>query len=412
MVRLTHQREDLLKPIENEKARALASLDKDYAGIRKRLEAPKDEFETTVEFQARQKEAGELQAKMQKERTALDSQYNELANTQAKPVDDRIKALKVQKFPVNFPVELGGYDADQKSYEVRIPISEHRYYQVTLTLEPKKARELKSRKDLLTAQGDATLGEVQVPPVRLVDPVFGTVPLAGLRVKFDAGAIEKVDLGEGSILEMVCIPRGSFRMGSESGAGDERPIHDVRISHDFMISKYDVTQGQWQALMGANPSFSKGADLPVVNVSWDDCQKFIIRLNVNGKGMFRLPTEAEWEYACRAGTKERTYGTLDSIAWYDQNSGSKIHPVGQKQPNAWGLYDMNGNVWQWCQDWLGEYPGGSVTDPDGPSSGSFRIARGGSWNDVATLVRSAYRNFYTQDGRWPMVGFRLVRTAQ
>jgi formylglycine-generating enzyme required for sulfatase activity len=215
-------------------------------------------------------------------------------------------------------------------------------------------------------------------------------------------------------MKFVKIPAGTFMMGSNGLNQNEQPVHYVTISSAFYMATTTVTQKQWRAVMGNNPSYFKGANRPVENVSWDDAQEFIERMNQRepDKG-YRLPTEAEWEYACRAGTTGECYGDLDAIAWYDGNSGGATHPVGQKQPNAWGLYDMNGNVWQWCQDWFGEnyYGSSPATDPQGPSMGPFRVFRGGAWSFLASCVRSANRSGFYPGGRTSLLGFRLVRTS-
>ena len=215
--------------------------------------------------------------------------------------------------------------------------------------------------------------------------------------------------------EFVRIPPGEFRMGSKSSEADndERPVTKVRISRGFYLGKYEVTQGQWQAVMGSNPSrFDEcGPDCPVELVSWDDVQEFIERLNAqSGGARYRLPTEAEWEYAARAGTTGDRYGNLGAIAWYEDNSGRRTHPVGQKAPNAWGLHDMLGNVWEWVGDWYGSYPGGRVTDPTGPSSGSWRVLRGGGWIYGARYCRASVRFYYSPGHRRGVLGFRLLRT--
>jgi len=210
-------------------------------------------------------------------------------------------------------------------------------------------------------------------------------------------------------MTMVKIPRGTFEMGSENGASDEQPVHTVTISRDFWMGKTPVTQAQWQAVMGGNPSDFKGDNLPVEQVSWGDAQAFIESLNaMGGKWTYRLPYEAEWEYACKAGTTGQLYGPLNAIAWYEGNSGGKTHPVGQKQANAFGLYDMIGNVWQWCQDYYGTYPSGPVTDPKGGSDGSLRVLRGGSWNYSASHCRAAYRSGHGPSLRDLNSGFRVV----
>jgi formylglycine-generating enzyme required for sulfatase activity len=211
-------------------------------------------------------------------------------------------------------------------------------------------------------------------------------------------------------IEMVKISAGSFMMGSENGNGDEKPVHKVTISQDFWMGKTEVTQAQWKAVMGNNPSDFKGDDLPVEQVSWNDVEDFIIKLNnLQNDYIFRLPTEEEWEYATRAGTTGDYTGNLHLMAWYSDNSGEKTHSVGQKQANAFGLYDMHGNVWERTADWYGSYPGGTVTDPTGAASGSKRVYRGGGWSYTAGYLRSAIRYYDTPSERSFHVGFRVVR---
>jgi formylglycine-generating enzyme required for sulfatase activity len=220
-------------------------------------------------------------------------------------------------------------------------------------------------------------------------------------------------------MEFVLIPAGEFQMGSNNDGGhDEWPVHRVHISKAFYLGKYEVTQGQWQAVMGNNPSQFKGdLNLPVERVSWDDVQEFIHRLNAKeGSTKYRLPTEAEWEYAARAGsTTVYSFGNnpsqLGEYAWYNDNAGDRTHPVGQKKPNARGLYDMHGNVLEWVQDWFNYYHAGAVTDPQGTESGSGRVFRGGSWFSAAGYCRSAYRGFVLPDDRLSNLGVRLLRTA-
>jgi formylglycine-generating enzyme required for sulfatase activity len=205
---------------------------------------------------------------------------------------------------------------------------------------------------------------------------------------------------------------------SESGRDNDETQHQVKISHSFYMQTTEVTQGQWKRVMGNNPSHfnSCGDDCPVEKVSWNDVQEFICKLNsMENTNQYRLPTEAEWEYAARARTATRFYSgnshdDLSRAGWHKGNSGSKTHPVGQKNPNASGLYDMHGNVWEWVQDWKGVYPSGHVTDPEGPSSGSICVLRGGSWHDGAKLCRSAYRSNRAPGFRGYRLGFRLLRT--
>lgn len=217
-------------------------------------------------------------------------------------------------------------------------------------------------------------------------------------------------------MEFVKVPSGSFTRGDNKGFADEQPAHLVTISKDFWMGKTEVTQGQWKAVMGNNPSHFKscGDNCPVESVSWGDVQRFIARLNAKGEGKYRLPTEAEWEYACRAGsTAKYSFGDdisyLDEYAWYSANSGGKTQPVATKQPNKWGLYDMHGNVWEWCEDLFGNYPKGSVTDPKGTSSRPYRINRGGGWFFKAPHLRAGVRFNASPAFRGSGLGFRLIR---
>ena len=224
----------------------------------------------------------------------------------------------------------------------------------------------------------------------------------------------KIDLGKGVKLEMVLIPAGKFMMGSpvsETGRRDIKAQHEVTLTKPFYIGKYEVTQDQWQVLMGSNPSQLKGARLPVTNVNWNDCQDFIRNLNENTNGGYRLPIEAEWEYACRAGSKT-VYSFRNSITKNDANygPGGKIVAVGSYKPNAFGLNDMHGNVWEWCNDWYADYPAGALIDPKGPGTGERRVLRGGSINHVGLAARSSNRDFYTPTFQFNDYGFRLVRT--
>ena len=224
-------------------------------------------------------------------------------------------------------------------------------------------------------------------------------------------------------LMMRLIPAGTFNMGSPDDEADresdEGPQHWVTITEPFYIGVYEVTQAQWEAVMGSNPSFFEASGNPVETVSWEDCQIFINELNTKGIGTFRLPTEAEWEYACRAGSITRfsfgndlAYSKAGDYAWHWGNSSDTAHTVGQKEPNAWGLYDMHGNVFEWCSDWYGAYDVASQTDPTGPSSGSNRVLRGSSWSLLPKYCRSAFRNYFNMPAfKQSYVGFRLVRTA-
>ncbi|MBQ9771104.1 MAG: SUMF1/EgtB/PvdO family nonheme iron enzyme [Lentisphaeria bacterium] len=254
----------------------------------------------------------------------------------------------------------------------------------------------------------------------------------------------KVELPGGHILEMVQIEPGTFTMGSpagreentflyftktvgeELGRWDDEKQHQVTLTKRFYLGKYPVTQKEYQAVMGNNPSKFKGDNLPVEQVSWDDAKSFCSKLNDLKRNelpagyRFDLPTEAQWEYACRAGTTtalnnglnltsvNSRCSNLEEVAWYDENSDGKTHPVGQKKPNAWGLYDMHGNVYEWCNDWNSNYPSRAVTDPTGPDLGSRRVIHGGSWYSTAQRCRSAFRLSSYPADQYSYVGFRVA----
>lgn len=216
-------------------------------------------------------------------------------------------------------------------------------------------------------------------------------------------------------IEFVRIPAGSFMMGSEDGNSYEKPVHRVNITRDFYMGKYEVTQAQWKAVMGTNPSYFKGDNLPVERVSWNDAQEFIRKLNaLASTNKYRLPTEAEWEYAARAGSSTKwSFGNdisqLDNYAWYGANSGNRTHEVGGKLPNAWGLYDMHGNVWEWCADYWDEkyYAKSPLSDPKNTISSSTYLLRGGSWLIDASNLRSTLRDYDTPSFRHDSNGFRV-----
>ena len=212
-------------------------------------------------------------------------------------------------------------------------------------------------------------------------------------------------------IEMIYVKGCTFQMGSNLG-DDEKPVHSVTVS-DFYMGKYEVTQDQWKAIMGDNPSKFKGDNLPVEQVRWNDVQEFINKLNTKTGKSYRLPTEAEWEYAARGGDKSNGYkysgsNTLGDVAWYDGNSNNTTHAVGSKQPNELGIYDMSGNVWDWCSDRYGKYSSNAQSNPTGPSSGSLRVFRGGSWNGFAQVCRTADRCGYYPGDHHGNIGFRLV----
>ena len=229
----------------------------------------------------------------------------------------------------------------------------------------------------------------------------------------------------GVSFKMIAVEGGTFKMGcSDSDANDdEKTIHNVTLS-SYYIGETQVAQALWKAVMGNNPSYFKGDNLPVENVSWDDCQKFISKLNSLTGQNFRLPTEAEWEYAARGGRKSKGYkysgsNNIDEVAWYANNSHTRTgwfgikkdqqpHPVATKQPNELGLYDMSGNVLEWCSDWDGDYSSSSQTNPTGPNSGSYRVSRGGSRRSLARRCRSSDRLSFMPDSSDDRLGLRLV----
>lgn len=205
-------------------------------------------------------------------------------------------------------------------------------------------------------------------------------------------------------IEMIEVQGGTFTMGKDT----------IVTLSDYAIGKYPVTQKQWVEIMGNNPSYFKNCDAcPVERVSWDDCQEFIRKLNSQTGKRYRLPTEAEWEFAARGGNNSRGYkysgsNTVKSVAWYGGNSNTRTKPVGTKSPNELGLYDMSGNVWEWCSDWYGAYSSGSQTNPQGFDTGAIRVSRGGSWRYFAQGVRSTYRGGNQPRDRIYSLGFRLA----
>ena len=233
-----------------------------------------------------------------------------------------------------------------------------------------------------------------------------------------SGNVITIHVKDGVNIEMVKVEAGSFNMGAtpemENPYDWEKPVHRVTLTNNYYIGKYEVTQALWQAVMGSNPSGFKGDNLPVETVSWNDCLDFISKLNVMTGKRFRLPTEAEWEYAARGGKKSRGYkysgsNTLDDVAWYNYNSSSKTHAVGTKQPNELGIYDMAGNVREWCQDWHGSYSSSPQTNPTGAVSGLNRVDRGGGWlDDPYGYCRTYSRGISAPDFRYSTCGLRLV----
>jgi formylglycine-generating enzyme required for sulfatase activity len=252
--------------------------------------------------------------------------------------------------------------------------------------------------------------------------------LFGLSTSVGFGQEVTVELTNSIGMKLVLIPKGTFMMGSPESEKEREPDevqHEVTLSKDFYLGVTEITQAQYQKVMGENPSYFQGDEIqgessnhPVEQVSWEDAVEFCKKLSAlpeerKAGRVYRLPSEAEWEYACRAESKSAySFGderdSLDDYAWHYKNGDVKSHPVGQKKPNAWGLYDMHGNVWEFCSDWYGEYPKGAISDSDGPREGSGRVVRGGSWGGGTASCRSANRGGSDPSDRGGHGGFRVA----
>jgi|AntRauTorckE5430_2_1112549.scaffolds.fasta_scaffold25575_2 formylglycine-generating enzyme required for sulfatase activity len=235
----------------------------------------------------------------------------------------------------------------------------------------------------------------------------------------EAQEVRTVVLDEDLSMNFVRIPAGTFEMGSEAtdphAQKDEFPLHKVTLTKDYYIGQFEVTQAQWEAVMGYNPSTFRHPDRPVEMVSWNDAQLFIERLNAMGEGTFRLPTEAEWErasklggYTFRGDDQKIVPWKLRQYAWFHSQSEGRSHPVGRKDSGDFQLYDMMGNVWEWCSDWYGPYSVSPITDPTGPATGEIKIYRGGSWFNEPSALRPANRHRHPVDVRFTNAGLRLV----
>jgi formylglycine-generating enzyme required for sulfatase activity len=281
------------------------------------------------------------------------------------------------------------------------------------TAEP--AKPAVTREETRTPEVQTTEREVIRTPVSRTEPAAPPVVVAPPPSTVNATT------------EMVYVRGGTFTMGCTAEQGNgcsdrEKPAHEVTVG-DFYIGKYEVTQAEWKAVMGNNPSGFKGDNLPVERVGWDDAQEFIRKLNTMTGKNYRLPTEAEWEYAARGGSQSRGFkysgsNSIGDVAWYDANSrfdansGSKTHPVGTKRANELGIYDMSGNVYEWVNDWYGNYSSGSQTNPIGPSSGSARVFRGGSWSYDARYARVSVHGSAGPGSSIADLGFRLASSSR
>ena len=518
-------------------AQTAASVDADFAPLVKKLGAPKDMFEKTAAYQARQ-------AKLRK---LTGQDIPEEKKRRLKGFIEALQIMNGKEFLVDraeVKVDLKSYDADQEVFDIEYRRGEGKPTKLCLVMPPKEARDLYTawkdqtlvsrsyalleveqrgeevhgvkeelsrlefvvpgREDayvlhtsfVLVVESDPPGAAVEVrpqppaagrgpavTPCRIQVERAGTYTVAlslkghravsrevtlrgsgllpvrvtlersslppGLEDAFDIPPQGKDSCGnpvrqgfdektgwpleirhKATGMHLAFISPGSFERGSNNGDSDEKPVHAVTLTKSFYIGKYEVTQAEWQKVMGANPSQFKGDRNPAEQVSWNECHELLKKLNEGVSSArfsaslpdrakatttslrFALPTEAEWEYACRAGTKtEFCFGdkerTLGDYAWYSSNSDRKTHPVGEKKPNPWGLYDMHGNVWEWCEDWHGDYSRGEVTDPSGPRNGSDRVIRGGSWYFGARPCRSAYRSGFSPDSRYSYLGCRV-----
>ena len=262
----------------------------------------------------------------------------------------------------------------------------------------------------------ARIAQAKVETARITQAKVEAARIAQARAEVTRLAQQWQDCIRSAPIPLSLVEAGRFQMGGFGIGADEQPVHEVRFTQCFGLGQTEVTQSQYEAIMGNNPSRFKDARLPVERVSWEEAVTYCKRLTTRERAAGRLPagfeytlpTEAEWEYACRADTRGGFAGELDRMGWYLENSSSSPHAVGQKQPNAWGLYDMHGNVWEWCSDGYGAYPGISVANPRGAKEGTFRVLRGGGWRDVERNCRSALRARATPGSSGDILGFRVA----
>ena len=313
----------------------------------------------------------------------------------------------------SYIIACDGYESEEGT--VKLKASAPSNLQITLSKEAASTNQISQTTHPQQSQTQRPVSQTQ--PVSSMASSSTTSTSSNIIDSSTSGSVITIPVKDGVNIEMVKVEAGSFNMGAtpemQNPDEDEKPVHRVTLTNNYYIGKYEVTQALWKIVMGSNPSNSKGDNLPVENVSWNNCQKFISKLNkLTGKS-FCLPTEAEWEFAARGGKKSRGYqysgsNTLGDVAWYEGNSGSKTHAVGTKQPNELGAFDMTGNVWEWCQDWHGRYSSSPQTNPTGAVSGSCRVYRGGSLCYPAGYCRCSCRFDGTPDFRNGDLGLRLV----
>ncbi len=373
-------------------------------------------FETEAQYKERAGQAASEAAAVQTECARRRKGVEDKVTAEREAQKDGLRAQRAKVTQAEFPVgreqltwKFESYDPEGETFAVSIAVpvgKETNTFGGRVKVPRGEAREYYRDPSLVLLQaklGVKAGGSVQLKTATLRGP-GKEYPLEGIWGSEVIGG-----------MELVCLQGGTFEMGDTFGDGesDEKPVHSVTLSA-FCIGKTEVTQGQWQQVMGSNPSNFKGNDRPVEQVSWNDVQEFLQKVNQKTGKKFRLPTEAEWEYAARSGGNKETYagtsneGELGQYAWYSANSGRQTHPVGTKRPNGLGLYDMSGNVWEWVQDWKGGYPSSAQRDPQGPSSGSYRVIRGGSWFYDARYARAAIRYGYGPGYRDSYLGFRLA----
>lgn len=319
---------------------------------------------------------------------------------------------------LNIPTELDGKEGraalqlviDDKTYQVEIPATEwvggkHYIYPVKVDLSQPADKVLSISDATIEGWGEAT-------------------DLPGINIGVEHPSAKEIETFEveGVKFNMIKVEAGTFEMGKSADGNDETPVHTVTLTKDYYIGESEVTQALWKAVTGYSPtsggdawssSYGLGDNYPAYFISYEDVQTFITRLNQMTNQQFRMPTEAEWEYAAKGGkqSKGHTYSgsnTIDDVAWYKNNSGKEAHPVKTKSPNELGIYDMSGNVDEWCSDWYGDYSSEAVTDPMGPTSGSHRVTRGGTWINYAAFCSTASRGISTPTIRDSFIGFRLA----
>ncbi len=349
---------------------------------------PKDEYETSTDYQSRVDEGEALINQIKGE---LEQEREEIKKA---AISASVKKLEKQKIE-----QIGSYDADNGVFEVTVL---GKAGTISVPKESAKLFKQNYKKANVTAmsQLDEDLETVIISEIEIIDPNDSTV----------YALQETPEIGP----ELVLVKGGTFQMGGNEAPIDEKPIHNIAIG-DFYIGKYEVTQEEWESVMGSNPSNYIGPNKPVDNVNWDDIQEYIVKLSALTGRQYRLPTEAEWEYASRGGNKSKGYrfsgsNDVNEVAWNSDNSNSETHEVGQMKPNELGLFDMSGNVWEWCSDWYdaGYYKKSPAKNPQGPSSGQTRVLRSGSWGNEALYCRSAARGANYQSSNSSYSGVRLA----